>query len=220
MDGLAPYPPRWMRPSRRSPSSPPAVRAPRWSAPLATLRAALPGVRVEVALPSGGPGGRGRDATLAARRLLDAVLVPVPPVVVLCPGDLGSGRPRSSSRWSPRCAATSATCALARPGRARRCRARRPGLARLAVARLAGPRAPGGGRGPLPRAFALRGSALPALVPFADGEALELGLAVDALRAGLRVAEVPVDLPPAAPRGLPAEARALADVGAAALRRG
>jgi hypothetical protein len=58
------------------------------------------------------------------------------------------------------------------------------------------------------------------LVPFADGEALELGLAVDALRAGLRVVEVAVDLPPVAPRGLPAEARALADVGAAALRRG
>jgi hypothetical protein len=69
-------------------------------------------------------------------------------------------------------------------------------------------------------AVAVRGGALPAIVPFADGEALELGLAVDALRAGLRVAEVAVDVPPAARRGLAAEARAVADVGAAALRRG
>jgi hypothetical protein len=90
------------------------------------------------------------------------------------------------------------------------------GVARLALARLAGRRAPGARRGPV----AIRGSALPALVPFADGEALELGLAVDALRAGLRVAEIEVDLPPAPRRGLAAEARAVADMGAAALRRG
>ena len=185
---------------------------------LATLRAALPGARVEVALPSGGPGGRGRDATLVARRLLDAVLVPVSPVVVLCPGDLGSGA-RELVALVAAVRRDECDVALGRPAR-EALPGPAAGLARLAVARLAGRRAPGGGRGPLPRAFALRGSALPALVPFADGEALELGLAVDALRAGLRVAEVPVDLPPPARRGLPAEARALADVGAAALRRG
>jgi hypothetical protein len=187
---------------------------------VAALRAALPGVRVEVARPSGGPGGRGRDATLCARRLLDAVLVPAPPVVVLCPGDLGHGARELVSLVA---AVRRDECdvALARPaGEAGPDPGRGPaaGLARLAIARLAGRRAPG--RGVLPRAFALRGGALPALVPFAAGEALELGLAVDAARAGLRVAEVPVDLPPAARRALPAEARALADVGVAALRRG
>jgi hypothetical protein len=185
---------------------------------LAALRAALGEVRIEVAPPSGGPGGRGGDATLAARRLLDAVLVPAPPVVVLCPGDLGSGARELVALVA---AARRDECdvALARPAR-ETVPGPAAGLARVALARLAGPRAPGGGRGPLPRAFALRGSALPVLVPFAGGEALELGLAVDALRAGLRVVEVAVDLPPVAPRGLPAELRALADVGAAALRRG
>jgi hypothetical protein len=180
---------------------------------LAALERTLPGARIELALPSGGPGGRGRDATLAARRILDAVLVPAPPLVLLCPGDAG---PEAGELVALVAAVRRDECdvALARGQSADRGPA--AGLARVALARLAGRRAPGAVRG----AVAVRGSALPVIVPFADGEALELGLAVDALRAGLRVAEIEVDVPPAARRGLAAEARAVADVGAAALRRG
>lgn len=185
----------------------------RLEATLSALRGALPGVRLELALPSGGRGGRGRDATVAARRILDAVLVPDPPVVVLCPGGLGAGAGELVALVAAvrrdECDVAMARLARADPRPA-------AGLARLAAARLAGRK----GAGSMCPAVALRGSALPMLVPFADGEALELGVAVDGQRAGLRVAEVAVDLPRAPRRGLAAEARALADVGAAALRRG
>ena len=158
--------------SRRDGCARPADRAghrPRrrrgsWTPPCAALRAALRAVRVEIAPPSGGPGGRGRDATLAARRLLDAVLVPAPPVVVLCPGDLGAGAARA--RRAGRRGAPRRVRRRARPARARG-RARAGGRARRAWPSPAwpGPRAPGGGRGPLPRRSRCAGSALPALVP-------------------------------------------------------
>jgi hypothetical protein len=64
------------------------------------------------------------------------------------------------------------------------------GLARWGMERLAGQRM----REPLSGQRALRWSALPELIPFAPGFGVEVAMTMDALRAGLRVVEVEVDL--------------------------
>jgi glycosyltransferase involved in cell wall biosynthesis len=64
------------------------------------------------------------------------------------------------------------------------------GLARWGMARATGRRM----AEPLSGQRAIRWEALPALLPFAPGFGIEVGMTIDALRAGLRVVEVEVDL--------------------------
>jgi Glycosyl transferase family 2 len=64
------------------------------------------------------------------------------------------------------------------------------GLARIGMARATGRRM----SEPLSGQRAVRWEALPALLPFAPGFGVEVAMTIDALRAGLRVVEVEVDL--------------------------
>jgi glucosyl-3-phosphoglycerate synthase len=64
------------------------------------------------------------------------------------------------------------------------------GLARWGMERATGRRM----AEPLSGQRAIRWEALPALLPFAPGFGIEVGMTIDALRAGLRVVEVEVDL--------------------------
>jgi hypothetical protein len=64
------------------------------------------------------------------------------------------------------------------------------GLARRGMARATGRRM----AEPLSGQRAIRWEALPALLPFAPGFGVEVAMTIDALRAGLRVVEVEVDL--------------------------
>jgi hypothetical protein len=64
------------------------------------------------------------------------------------------------------------------------------GLARWGMERVTGRRM----SEPLSGQRAIRWSALPMLIPFAPGFGVEVAMTMDALRAGLRVVEVEVDL--------------------------
>ena len=134
--------------------------------------------------------GKGGAATLAAERVMAAALAPERPTVLLCDGDLGE----SAARLGPLAAAVER------------------GEADLAIAAFA--RREGGGfglalrsahrviraltgldlRAPISGQRALRGDVLPVVVPFAHGFGMEIGMTVDAARAGYRVAEVELDL--------------------------
>jgi glycosyltransferase involved in cell wall biosynthesis len=183
--------------------------AERLGATLAALEGAFPGARVvvaddgsrdataEVALQAGAEvvravpaRGKGGAATLAAERVMAAAQEPGPPTVVLCDGDLGES--------AARLPALVAAIEDGRADLAVAAFARTEGggfglalaFARWAVRRLAGLDL----RAPISGQRALRGDALPALVPFAHGFGMEVGMTVDAARAGYRVAEVELDL--------------------------
>jgi len=137
--------------------------------------------------------GKGGAMTRAAHRLLehlDAEPDGADPVVVLCDGDLGD----SAARLSPLAHAVAgreadlAVAAFARRvgggfglalGYARRAINRRCGLQTGA---------------PISGQRAMRASTLRALLPFAHGFGMEVGMTIDAVRAGLRVVEVEIDL--------------------------
>jgi glycosyltransferase involved in cell wall biosynthesis len=134
--------------------------------------------------------GKGGAATLAAERVMARALVPESPVIVLCDADLGQ-----SARDLPALAA-----------------AVRDGGLDVAIARFRVK--VGGGFGfalrfsrwatralgglelaaPISGQRALRGSALPVVVPFAPRFGMETAMNIDAARAGLRVGEVELDL--------------------------
>jgi glycosyltransferase involved in cell wall biosynthesis len=183
--------------------------ADRLPATLAALAAAFPQARVLVAddassddtaavAAAGGaevvtaprPLGKGGAATLAAQRLLALAQQPEPPVVVLCDGDLADS--------------AGALAMLVEEVRA--------GRADLAVAAFA--RRVGGGFGwalgfarwairrrcglelqaPISGQRALRAELLPSVVPFAPRFGMEIGMTIDAARAGYRVVEVELPL--------------------------
>jgi glycosyltransferase involved in cell wall biosynthesis len=172
---------------------------------LSALRDAVPGARVVVADDASTDGsgdvarsagvevvrserrlGKGGVATMGARRALDGG----PAMLVLADGDLGA-----SARQLPRLVE-----ALNR------------GDGDVAVAAFA--RRVGGGFGvalrfagwairrrtgleleaPISGQRALRPEAAAAVLPFADGFGMEIGMTIDAHRAGLRVVEVELDL--------------------------
>ncbi|WP_205697161.1 glycosyltransferase [Conexibacter sp. SYSU D00693] len=211
---------------------------PRLPATLEALRGAFPGAHVVVAddastdstpdaARAGGAElvraernlGKGGIATLAAQRLLPLVRVEDPPVVLLCDGDLGA----SAVELVPLVDAV------------------RRGDADLAVAVFA--RKVGGGfgvavgaahdaileatgldlRAPISGQRALRGDALERLLPFAPRFGMEVGMTIDAHRAGLRIAEVELDLAHRATgrtlRGFWHRLRQLRDIRAAARAR-
>ncbi len=137
--------------------------------------------------------GKGGAMTLAAREALERLRAEpggTGPVVLLCDGDLGS----SAARLAPLARAVAsgeADLAVAEfstkvgggfglaLGYARRAIARRCGLQTGA---------------PISGQRAMRASTLRALLPFACGFGMEVGMTIDAVRVGLRVVEVEIDL--------------------------
>jgi glycosyltransferase involved in cell wall biosynthesis len=134
--------------------------------------------------------GKGGANTLAVRHLLEAGGAAPPPTLVLCDGDLGA-----SARGLPRLVEAidrgDGDLAVA-------AFARRVGggfgvalsFARWAIRRRTGlePRAPISGQ------RALKPELVPAVVPFAHGFGMEIGMTVDAHRAGFRLTEVDLEL--------------------------
>jgi glycosyltransferase involved in cell wall biosynthesis len=202
-----------------TPDAPPQIlvviaardEADRLGATLEALRATFPGARVLVAddgsrdataavAAAGGAEvvsaprslGKGGAATLAAQRLLDSVRDPAgPPVVVLlCDGDLGA----SAARLVPLVdAVRSGTLDLAVASFAHRLGGGfglAVGYAHGAVRRMTGLDL----QAPISGQRAMRGEVLSAVVPFAPRFGMEIGMTVDAARAGFRVGEVELDL--------------------------
>lgn len=134
--------------------------------------------------------GKGGATTLAAREVLPLVLEPDPPVVVLCDGDLAD-----TAVQLPRLvqAVRAGECDLAVAAFSRRVGGGfgvAVGYARAAIRRLCGLEL----TAPISGQRAMRGEVLPAVVPFAPRFGMEIGMTVDAARAGFRVGEVELDL--------------------------
>jgi glycosyltransferase involved in cell wall biosynthesis len=163
------------------------------------------------------PHGKGANVTASAEALLSEG---VPATVLLCDGDLGE----SAAALAPLVAAVA------------------DGEADLAIAGFA--RRVGGGFGialsfsrwatrrlgnieldaPISGQRALRGDALPGLLPFARGYGMETAMNIDAARAGLRIVELELDLAHRATgrslRGFAHRARQLLDFLRVCLSRG
>lgn len=184
--------------------------ADRLPATLQALAAAFPGARILVADDGSTDGsadvaaaqgaevvrsernvGKGGAATLAAQRLLPLAQAPDPrPVVLLCDGDLAASAD-----------ALKLLIAEVRAGRADLAVAAFTtrvgggfgwalGFARWAIRRRCGYEA----GAPISGQRALRAEVLPAVVPFAPRFGMEIGMTIDAVRAGFRVAEVELPL--------------------------
>jgi glycosyltransferase involved in cell wall biosynthesis len=181
--------------------------ADRIAATLAALRTALPGAALWVAddasadgtaeaamaagaqvVSRGRPHGKGANVTAAAEAALS--VEPAPRLILLCDGDLGD----SAGRLAPLVAAVErGECDLAVAAFSRRVGGGfglALGFAAWAIRRLCGfePKAPISGQ------RALRVEALRAALPFARGYGMEIGMTVDAVRAGYRVREYELDL--------------------------
>ncbi len=157
------------------------------------------------------PLGKGAAMTRAANGALADLAAGREPVFLLCDGDLGA------------CAAElTALVEMVRSGAAdvavgafRQSRGGGFGLAvgfaRWALHRRCGMRA----HAPISGQRALTAQALAKVLPFADGYGMELAMSIDAVRAGLRVVEVELDLTHRvsgrSPAGFAHRARQLAD---------
>lgn len=135
--------------------------------------------------------GKGGTATLAAERLLPLADGPAPrPVVLICDGDLAASAD-ALKLLVEEVAAGRADLAVA-------AFARRVGggfgwalgFARWAIRTRCGYEA----GAPISGQRALRAEVLPAVVPFAPRFGMEIGMTIDAVRAGFRVAEVELPL--------------------------
>jgi glycosyltransferase involved in cell wall biosynthesis len=150
-------------------------------------RAAAAGAEVVTAPRNIGQGGAN---TLAARRVLSLALTPDPPVFVLCDGDLGD-----TARQLPALVAAvrRGECDLAVAAFSKRVGGGfgvAVGYARAAIRRLTGLELDA----PISGQRAMRGAVLPVVVPFAHRFGMEIGMTVDAARAGFRVGEIELDL--------------------------
>jgi glycosyltransferase involved in cell wall biosynthesis len=150
-------------------------------------RAAAAGAEVVTAPRNIGKGGAN---TLAARRVLSLALTPDPPVFVLCDGDLGD-----TARQLPALVAAvrRGECDLAVAAFSKRVGGGfgvAVGYARAAIRRLTGLELDA----PISGQRAMRGAVLPVVVPFAQRFGMEIGMTVDAARAGFRVGEIELDL--------------------------
>lgn len=134
--------------------------------------------------------GKGGAATLAARRVLSRALEPDPPVFVLVDGDLAE-----SAAQLP------ALAAAVREGRTDLAIAvfavrvgggfgLAVGFAHRAIRSLTGLDL----KAPISGQRALSGPAFAVVVPFAPRFGMEIGMTVDAARAGFRIEEVELDL--------------------------
>jgi len=171
------------------------------------LREAFPGARVwvaddasedgtaEVAMAAGAevvsrgrPHGKGANVSAAAAAALS---VEAPPrIVLLCDGDLGA----SAARLAPLVEAVRRDeCDLAVAAFSRRLGGGfgvALGFARWAIRRLCGAET----GAPISGQRAMRTDVLRAALPFADGYGMEIGMTVDAVRAGYRLREYELDL--------------------------
>lgn len=181
--------------------------ADRIGATVTALRATFPGATIWVAddasedgtaeaamaagarvVSRGRPHGKGANVTAAAEAVLsDGEL---PEIVLLCDGDLGA----SAAGLVPLVAAVgSGECDLAVAAFAQRVGGGfglAVGFARWAIRGLCGFEA----AAPISGQRAMRVEALRAMLPFARGYGMELGMTVDAVRAGCRVREHELDL--------------------------
>jgi glycosyltransferase involved in cell wall biosynthesis len=174
---------------------------------VAALRGAFPGAAVWVAddastdgtaeaamaagarvVSRGRPHGKGANVTAASEAALSEE--PLPPLFLLCDGDLGD----SAGQLAPLVAAVEAgECDLAVAAFARRVGGG-VGLA-LAFARWAIRRRCGfEAAAPISGQRAMRTELLREVLPFARGYGMELGMTVDAVRAGYRVGEYELEL--------------------------
>jgi len=174
---------------------------------VAALRGAFPGAAIwvaddastdgtaEVAMAAGArvvsrgrPHGKGANVTAAAEAALSDGAPPA--VVLLCDGDLAG----SAARLAPLVAAVEAgECDLAVAAFGRRVGGGfgvALGFARWAIRGLCGFEA----AAPISGQRALRTDVLRATLPFARGYGMEIGMTVDAVRAGHRVGEYELDL--------------------------
>jgi glycosyltransferase involved in cell wall biosynthesis len=203
---------------------------------VAALRGALPGAAIyvaddastdgtaEIAMAAGAqvvsrgrPHGKGANVTAAAHAALSAE--PTPSTVLLCDGDLGA----SAARLTPLVdAVRRGECDLAVAAFSRRVGGGfgiALGFARSAIRRLCGLET----EAPISGQRAMRVEVLRATIPFARGYGLEVGMTVDAVRAGYRLREYRLDLEHRATgrdvRGFLHRARQLADFTRAYLSR-
>jgi glucosyl-3-phosphoglycerate synthase len=136
----------------------------------------------------GRPHGKGANVTAAVEAALSAG--PAPEVVLLCDGDLGA----SAARLAPLVAAVGGgECDLAVAFFSRRVGGGfglALGFARWAIRSLCGADT----EAPISGQRALRVEALRSCLPFAAGFGMEIGMTVDAVRAGHRLGEYEVDL--------------------------
>jgi glycosyltransferase involved in cell wall biosynthesis len=136
----------------------------------------------------GKPHGKGANVSAAAEAALSAA--PVPDLFLLCDGDLGE----TAGRLGPLVAAVEAgECDLAVAAFARRVGGGfgiALSFAHWAIRRLCGLET----TAPISGQRVLRTEALRATLPFAAGFGMEIGMTVDAVRAGYRVREYELDL--------------------------
>ncbi len=136
----------------------------------------------------GRPHGKGGNMTAAAEAALSTE--PVPRLVLLCDGDLGG----SAARLAPLVEAVErGECDLAVASFSRRVGGGfgvALGFAHWAIRRLCGAEA----EAPISGQRALRAEVLREALPFAPGFGMEIGMTVDAVRAGYRLGEYELDL--------------------------
>ena len=136
----------------------------------------------------GRPHGKGANVTAAAEAALG--VEPAPRLLLLCDGDLGA----SAAQLVPLVAAVEAgECDLAVAAFARRVGGGfgvAVGFAGWAVRRLCGVTV----EAPISGQRALRAETLRACLPLAKGFGMEIGMSVDAVRAGYRLGEYEIDL--------------------------
>ena len=140
-------------------------------------------------LRAGAHGGKGHSMSVAARRALEDPGAEER-IFVFCDGDLGA----SAGRLGPLAGAVAeGRCDLAVAAFARKQGGGlgfAVGFARRAIRRLVDLEL----RAPISGQRAMRGATVARLLPFAEGFRVEIGMTVDAVRAGLRLEEVEIDL--------------------------
>jgi len=181
--------------------------ADRIGATIAALGEAFPGARIvvgddasedgtaEVAMRAGAqvvsrgrPHGKGANMTAAAEAALSEE--PAPPVFLLCDGDLGASAARLRGLVE---SVERGECDLAVAAFSRRRGGGfgiAVGLARWAFRRRTGVET----TAPLSGQRAMRAATLRDLLPFARGYGMEVGMTIDAVRAGYRLRECELDL--------------------------
>src|SRR3954470_3729837 len=183
--------------------------ADRLPATLAALGEAFPGARVLVAddgstdataavarargpevVSTGRDIGKGGAMSAAAQAVLADAAAADPPVVVVCDGDLGASAARLAALADAVRAGRGDLVVGAFARRAGGGFGLALGFARWAIRRLAGLEL----QAPISGQRAMRGEVLAVVVPFAPRFGMEIGMTVDAARAGFRVAEVPLEL--------------------------
>jgi glycosyltransferase involved in cell wall biosynthesis len=136
----------------------------------------------------GRPHGKGANVSAAAEAALSAE--PTPRLFLLCDGDLGA----SAARLAPLVEAVErGECDLAVAAFSRRVGGGfglALGFAHWAIRRLCGADT----KAPISGQRALRAETLRAALPFAPGFGMEIGMTVDAVRAGYRLGEYELDL--------------------------